>query len=636
MFHLAITRRHLLHSGAFAAIAPSLGIAAGIPAVAPARAQSGTGEPVWRHGLSLFGDVKYPVDFKHFDYANPDAPKGGVAREILIGTFDNFNLAVAGVKGSIASAVGLIYESLMTASLDEVSTEYGALAESASHPEGFSFVVYRLRAQAKWHDGRPVTPDDVIFSLDAFKKYHPQYSAYYRHVVKAEKVGERDTKFTFDAPGNRELPQIVGQLTVLPKHWWEATDSEGRKRDISATTLEKPLGSGAYRIKEFVAGRSIVLERAKDYWGRDLNVNIGRNNFDELRYEYFRDSTVALEAFKADQVDWRSENSAKNWATAYDFPAVTEKRVLLEEFPNRSSGIMQCFAFNIRRDKFKDPRVRRALNFAFDFEEMNKQIFFDQYKRIGSYFDGTELASSGLPQGRELEILETVRAQVPAEVFTTPYTNPVGGSPEAVRDNLREALRLFKEAGYEVRDRKLVDTKTGTQFALELLDEDPSFERVMLFYKPSLERLGIAVSVRTIDPTQYENRLRNWDFDVVVSSWGESLSPGNEQREYWSSQAADMAGSRNIIGIKNPAIDKLIERVIFTRDRDDLVAATRALDRVLLWNHYVVPQWNYPKIRTARWDRFGRPSELPKYGLSGFPAIWWFDDDKAARIGKRS
>jgi microcin C transport system substrate-binding protein len=633
---LAITRRHLLQSGAFAATAPILGTAAGIPAVEPAYAQSGTSEPIWRHALSLFGDIKYPADFKRFDYVNPDAPTGGVARQILIGTFDNFNVTVAGVKGSLASAVGLIYEALMTPSLDEVSTEYGALAEKVSHPEDFSYVIYRLRAEAKWHDGKPVTPDDVIFSLDAFKKYHPQYSAYYRHVVKAEKSGDRDVKFTFDAPGNRELPQIVGQLTVLPKHWWEGSDSEGRKRDISATTLEKPLGSGAYRIKEFVPGRSIALERVKDYWGRDFSANAGRNNFDELRYEYFRDSTVAIEAFKGDQVDWRTENSAKSWATAYNFPAVTEKRVLLEEFPNRSSGIMQAFALNIRRDKFRDPRVRRALNFAFDFEEMNKQIFFDQYKRISSYFDGTELASSGLPQGRELEILDTVRAEVPAEVFTTAYTNPVGGSPEAVRENLREALRLLKEAGYEVRDRKLIDSKTGAQFALELLGEDPSFERVMLFLKPSLERLGIAVSVRTIDPTQYENRLRSWDFDVVVASWPESLSPGNEQREFWGSQSADMAGSRNIIGIKNPAIDKLIERVIFTKDRDDLVAATKALDRVLLWNHYVVPQWNYPKVRTARWDRFGRPAELPKYGLSGFPTIWWFDADKAARIGKRS
>ena len=334
--------------------------------------------------------------------------------------------------------------------------------------------------------------------------------------MKAEKTGERDIKFTFDAPGNRELPQIVGQLTILPKHWWEGTDSEGRKRDISATTLEKPLGSGPYRIKEFVAGRTVTLERVKEYWGRDLGFAVGRNNFDELRYEYFRDGSVALEAFKGDQVDWRTENSAKNWATAYDFPAVNDKRVLLEEFPNRSSGIMQAFALNIRRDQFRDPRVRRALNFAFDFEEMNKQIFFGQYKRISSYFDGTELASSGLPEGKELEILETVRAEVPPEVFTKPYTNPVGGNPEAVRENLREALRLMKEAGYEVRERKLVDSKTGAPFTLELLDADPSFERVMLFFKPSLERLGITVSVRTIDPTQYENRLRSWDFDIIV------------------------------------------------------------------------------------------------------------------------
>jgi microcin C transport system substrate-binding protein len=631
---LAITRRHLLQGGAVAAMAPAFGLNPGLPAIATA--QAATEGSVWRHAVSLFGDVKYPADFKHFGYVNPNAPKGGTARQILIGTFDNFNLVAAGVKGSLASPVALIYESLTTPSLDEVSTEYGALAEAVGYPEDYSSVTYRLRPEAKWHDGKPVTPDDVIFSLDAFKKNHPQYSAYYRHVVKAEKTSDRDIKFTFDGPGNRELPQIVGQLTVLPKHWWEGNDSEGRKRDISATTLENPLGSGPYRVKDFVAGRSVTLERAKDYWGRDFSANIGRNNFDELRYEYFRDSTVALEAFKGDQVDWRTENSAKDWATGYEFPAVTEKRVLLEEFPNRSSGIMQAFALNIRREKFSDPRVRRALNFAFDFEEMNKQIFFDQYKRISSYFDGTELASSGLPEGKELEILEAVRAEVPAEVFTTVYKNPVGGSPELVRENLREALRLLKEAGYEVRDRKLVNGKTGEPFTIELLNATPAFERVMLFFKPSLERLGIAVSVRTIDPAQYENRLRSWDFDIVVSSWGQSLSPGNEQREFWGSQAAGMAGSRNVVGIRNPAIDKLIERVIFTRDREDLVAATKALDRVLLWNHYVVPQWNYPKVRTARWDRFGRPSEMPKYGLSAFPAIWWYDADRAARIGKRS
>jgi microcin C transport system substrate-binding protein len=633
---LAITRRDLLLAGAATAALPALGSAAGVPITGAAQAQA-AGELPWRHALSLFGKVKYPADFKRFDYVNPEAPKGGVVRQIAVGTFDNFNYVVSGVKGNLAAPVPLIYDTLTTSSLDEVSTEYGLLAEAVSHPDDFSFVVYRLRPQAKWHDGKPVTPEDVIYSLDVLKKNHPFYSAYYRHVVSVEKMGDHDIKFTFDAPGNRELPQIVGQLVVLPKHWWEGTDAQGRKRDVTATTLEIPLGSGPYKIKEFIAGRTVVLERTKDYWARDLNVNVGRNNFDELRYDFFRDATVAIEAFKADQVDWRTENSAKNWATAYDFPAVSEKRVLLEEFPNRSSGVMQAFVPNLRRAKFSDPRVRRALNYAFDFEEMNKQLFYGQYKRISSYFDGIEeLMATGLPQGKELEILETVRAEIPPEVFTTAYTNPAGGSPDAVRDNLREALRLLKEAGYEVRDRKLIDVKTGTQLALELLSQDPTFERVTLFYKPSLERLGIAVSVRTVDPTQYENRLRDWDFDIVTNSWGESQSPGNEQREFWSSKTADIAGSRNIAGIKNPAIDKLIERVIFSRDRDDLVAATKALDRVLLWNHYVVPQWNYPKVRTARWDRFGRPSELPKYGQSGFPFIWWYDADKAARIAKKS
>ncbi len=633
---MAITRRDLLLTGAAVAALPALGSVADLPVVGTAEAQSG-GELPWRHALSLFGQVKYPADFKRFDYVNPDAPKGGVARQIAVGTFDNFNIVVSGVKGQVAGAVAFIYESLMTPSLDEVSTEYGALAEAVSHPDDFSFVIYRLRPQAKWHDGKPVTSEDVIFSFDSFKKHHPMYSAYYNHVLRAEKVGEREVKFVFDAPGNRELPQIVGQLTVLPKHWWEGTDAQGRKRDISTTTLEIPLGSGAYRVKEFVAGRSLTLERVKDYWGRDFAANVGRYNFDEMRYEYFRDATVAIEAFKADQVDWRTENSAKNWATAYDFPAVTEKRVILEEFANRSSGVMQAFVPNLRRAKFSDPRVRRALNFAFDFEETNKQLFYGQYKRISSYFDGLEdLMATGLPQGKELEILETVRSEVPPEVFTTAYTNPVGGSPEAVRDNLREALRLFKEAGYEVRDRKLIDVKTGTQFALELLNQDPSFERVTLFYKPSLERLGIAVSVRTVDPTQFENRTREWDFDVITNGWPESQSPGNEQREFWSSKSADIAGSQNYAGIKNPAVDKLIDRVIYSKGRDELVAATKALDRVLLWNHYVVPQWTYTKVRTARWDRFGRPVELPRYGQSGFPFIWWYDADKAARIAKKS
>ena len=488
-------------------------------------AEESASGPAWRHGISLFGDLKYPPGFKQFDYVNPQAPKGGVARQIAVGTYDNFNIAVAGVKGALATGIDFIYDTLLVSALDEVSSEYGLLAEAVRFPDDFSSVTYRLRAEAKWHDGKPMTPEDVIFSFQAFKKYSPQLAAYYRHVVKAEKAGERDVVFTFDSPGNRELPQIVGQILVLPKHWWEGTADNGSKRDIGATTLEAPLGSGPYRIKDFSPGRNIVYQRVTGYWGEKLNINVGRDNFDQLRFEYFRDTTVALEAFKADTVDWRTENSAKNWATAYDFPAVNDKRVIREEFPINNIGVMQAFAFNIRRAKFQDPRVRQAFNFAFDFEEMNKQIFFGQYKRIASYFQGTELACSGLPTGRELEILETVRDKVPPELFTAVYTNPVSGNPQAVRGNLREAVRLFREAGYEVRNERLVNSKTGEPYTVEFLAEDPSFERVFLFYKPSLDRLGIAVTVRTVDDAQYENRLRGWDFDVITQSWGESLPP---------------------------------------------------------------------------------------------------------------
>jgi microcin C transport system substrate-binding protein len=630
------TRRSVLKQAlATVVVAPALDAVGFAPLIGTASAQTEAPDNAWRHGLSLFGDLKYPADFKHFDYVNPKAPKAGAARLIAFGTFDNFNMVVAGVRGSLSAGIEMTSDTLTTSALDEVSTEYGLLAESVRHPPDFSWVVYRLRPQARWHDGKPVTPEDVIFSFESFKKHHPQLSAYYRHVVKAEKTGEREVTFTFDSPGNRELPQIVGQLNIIPKHWWEGTDKSGKKREVGATTLEPPLGNGAYRIKEFVAGRTVVYERVADYWGKDINVNIGRDNFSEVRYEYFRDSTVAIEAFKADHVDWRSENTAKNWATAYDFPAVREKRVLLEEFPIRNFGIMQAFVFNTRRDKFKDARVRRAFNFAFDFEEMNKQIFFGQYRRIASYFEGTELASSGLPEGRELEFLETVRDKVPPEVFTTAYKNPVAGNPEAVRANLREGIRLLREAGYEVRNQKLVNAKTGELFMVEFLVDDPNSERFVLFYKPSLDRLGITIRVRSVDDAQYENRVRQRDFDIITASWGESLSPGNEQRGYWGSQSADQSGSRNFVGIKNPAIDALIDLVIFAKNRADLVAATKALDRVLLWNHYVVPQWTYGKARAARWDRFGRPDPLPKYGVSAFPTVWWWDAEKAARAGSK-
>jgi microcin C transport system substrate-binding protein len=625
-----MNRRSLLKSAALALAARQLPTSewAG-------RAEANEKVSGWQHGVSHFGDLKYQAGFKHFDYVNPSPPKGGAARLIVLGTYDNFNLVVAGIKGTLFLGIDLIHDKLLVPALDEVSSEYGLLAEAVTYPKDFSSVTYRLRPEAKWHDGAPVTPEDVIFSFDAFKKFSPQAAADYRHVAKAEKTGDREVTFTFDSPGNRALPQIVGHLTVLCKQWWEGTDKDGKKRNIGETTLEPPMSSGPYRIKEFSPGHHVIYERVKDYWGKSVNVNVGRDNFDELRFEYFRDATVAIEAFKANTVDWRTENSAINWVTAYDFPAVKDKRVILQEFPINNIGLMQAFAFNIRRDKFKDPRVRLAFNYAFDFEEMNKQIFFGQYRRIASYFEGTELAATGLPVERELELLETVRGKVPPEVFTKVYTNPVSGNPTAVRSNLREAVRLFREAGYEVRNQQLVDGKTGEPFTLEFLTNSPAFERVFLFYKPSLERLGITVSVRTVDEAQYINRLRSWDFDILTYVWGESLLPGNEQRGYWGSQAASQPGSENVIGIKNPAVDAMIEKVIFAENRNDLVAATKALDRILLWNYYVVPQWAYSKMRTARWDRFSCPDPMPKYGMAAFPSLWWWDEAKAAKAGPR-
>jgi microcin C transport system substrate-binding protein len=589
-------------------------------------------ESNWKHGLSLMGSPKYPADFKHFDYVNPNAPKGGLVRFGQDGSFDSFNFVIP--RGTAAAGIIYIYDTLMTNSLDEVATEYGLLAEAVRHPPDWSSVTYRLRKEARWHDGQPVTPEDVVWTFENLTKLNPNYRFYYRHVTKAEKTGEREVTFTFDAPGNRELPQIVGQLYVLPKHWWTGKDSQGNERSIESGTLEPPLGSGPYRVKSVVPGRTVAYERVPDYWGAKVPAKAGTDNFDEIRFEYFRDDTVELEAFKAGHFDFRVESSARNWATAYDFPARRDGRVILETFPERARGVMQAFVPNLRRAKFQDPRVRLALSYALDFEDMNRTLFFNQYKRIESYFSGTELAASGLPTGKELEILETVRDQVPPEVFTAEFKAPVGGTVEARRANLREAVRLLGEAGYEIRDKRLVNAKSGEPFTIDFLLVSPAFERIVLFYKPALERLGIGVSVRVVDSAQYQNRVRARDFDMIVTGWGQSLSPGNEQLDFWGSEAADREASRNYAGIKNPAVDELIKRVIFATDREELTAATKALDRVLLWNHYVVPTWTIDVTRTARWDRYARPEKLPEYSY-GFPDIWWFDEARAAKAGGR-
>ena len=586
----------------------------------------------WLYATSLIEPhPKYPADFKHFDYVNPNAPKGGLVRMSSVGTFDSLN--VVPEKGTLPDGLGLIYDTLMTPALDEVSTEYGLLAEAVKFPADYSSVSYRLRPEAKWRDGQPVTADDVVYSFNVLKQFNPGQAYYYQHVTKAEKTGDREVTFTFDQAGNRELPHIVGQLIILPKHYWEGTGPDGQKRDISKTTLEPPLGSGPYMVKAVSPGRTISYQRDPNYWGKDLPVAVGSNNFDEVRYEYFRDETVEFEAFKADQTDWRVETTARVWATSYDFPAVGAKQVVLEKFEQnyRSAGLMVGFIFNLNRDTFKDARVRAAFNLAFPFEDINKSLFYGQYHRLQSYFDGIPLAASGPAQGRELEILNEVKDQVPPEVFTKTYANPVNATPNQERDNLRQALTLLQQAGWQLKGNQLVNA-AGQPLTVEFLMNGPLYEKIALRYQSELAKIGIKFNLREVDSSQYENRVRSRDFDIIYSGWSESMSPGNEQTDFFGSQSADREGSHNYGAVRNPAIDAIIKHILYTKDRDELVAATKALDRVLLWNNYLVPGWTLSADRVARWDRFSHPDPLPQYSI-GFPTVWWWDADKAAKVG---
>jgi len=591
----------------------------------PARAA----EPEWRHGLSLFGELKYPAGFERFDYVNPDAPKGGRARVFSLGSFDSLNPFT--FKGSAAGIVGQTFDTLMDASLDEAGSEYGLIADAVKKPDDFSWVTYRINSAARFHDGSPITPEDVIWSLEALKGAHPFYNAYYANVTAVEQTGDREVTFRFSEAGNRELPQIVGQISVLSKAWWTGKNDKGETRDINNTTLEVPLGNGAYRIREVKPGKSVTIERVKDYWAADLPVNRGKNNFDEIFVIYYRDNTIAMEGFKGDEYDFRAESSSKDWATSYEFPAAKRGDVLKEEIYLKNPDGMQAYVFNTRRERFADAKVRQALNYAFDFEWANQNLFFGQYARTASYFANSELAWSGLPEGLELDILNEVKDQVPAEVFTQEYKNPAYVTPQDKRNNLRMAAKLLSEAGWTVGNDRVLRNAKGEEFGIEFLLVSPLFERVVLPYTSQLELLGIKSTVRTIDSAQYERRVQAFDYDCIVGSWGQSLSPGNEQRNFWGSEAAGREGSRNFIGIKNPAVDKLIDKIIFAKNRDELVAACRALDRVLLWNHYVVPMWNIPYERVAFWNRFGRPEKLPDHSV-GFPAIWWWDADKASKV----
>lgn len=606
-----------------------LSLASLMALAAPALAQTPTG--VWNHADSLTESPKYPEGFAHFDYVNPDAPKGGTVRIGTSGGFDTFNPILP--QGEAASGLGLVYETLLTPSADEVNTSYGLLAEAMMVADDYGSVTFRMDPDARWHDGEPVTAEDVVWSFDTVTEISPIYAQYYTNIVSAEVSAPGEVTFTFDQTGNRELPHILGQLLVLPQHWWEGEDATGKARNIGASTLEAPMGSGPYQLASFDAGRTVTYERVEDYWAKDHPTQIGTNNFDIYQVEYFRDESVWFEAFKGDQFDWWSEYTARRWATGFDFPAVADGRVILETFEQdyAGSGSMAAFIPNQRREIFKDERVREALNYAFDFEELNATVFYEQYDRIDSFFYGLPFASSGLPEGKELEVLESVRDLVPASVFTEPYTNPVSGDPSKLRNNLRTALNLLNEAGYTLDGNRLVDAN-GTQLAFEILMHQASLEPIAQNLITNLRQIGVDVSMRMVDTPQYINRIRSFDYDMIYSNWTQSFSPGNEQRYFFGSSSLDEEGSRNYAGIADPGVDALIDQLIVAPDRDTQLAITAALDRVLLHHHYVVPGYTLSYSRTARWDRFSRPETLPDFG-NGFPTIWWWDAEKAARTG---
>ena len=568
-----------------------------------------------QYGMSLFGDLKYGPDFKHFDYVNPDAPKGGTMRSSAIGTFDTLNPFV--IKGVPAAGIGAIFDTLTVGSEDEPASEYGLVAETVELAPDRLSVLYTIRKEARFHDGTPMTPEDVVWTFETLRaKGHPMYRSYYGDVTKVEKEGERGVRFSFKSAENRELPQILGQMPVLSKAYWSG-------RDFEKTTLDPPLGSGPYKIESLDPGRSITYRRVADYWAADLPVNKGRYNVDVIHYDYYRDATIALEAFKAGQYDLRLENSSKDWATGYDSPALRAGLIKKEQIPNQLPSGMQGFGYNLRRPLFQDPRVREALAYGFDFEWSNKELFYGAYQRTRSYFDNSELAASGVPQGEELEILEKLRGHIPDAVFTTEYNPPKYDDSGNIRDGLRVALKLLKEAGWTFKGEKLVNDETGQPFEFEILLDNPQFERIVLPFTKNLDRMGITARVRTVDPAQYEKRMETFDYDMAVVAFGESLSPGNEQREYWGSQAADEQGSRNLLGIKNKVIDELIEELVRAPDRPSLVAHTRALDRVLQYGYYVIPHYHLSAFRVAFWDKLRRPATSPKYALG--MDTWWID-----------
>ncbi|WP_374300233.1 extracellular solute-binding protein [Ferrovibrio sp.] len=573
-----------------------------------------------RHGLSAFGDLKYPASFRHFDYVNPDAPKGGELRGWQLDSFDNLNPLI--LKGVSAQNLGLSFQSLMVRAMDEPDAVYADLARSADLAPDRSSVTFQIDERARWHDGSPVMAEDVVFTVEATKKDgHPLYQLILRDVESVTADNRRSVTFRFaETESRRDLPLIVATLPILPKAWFKS-------REFAAPTIEPITGSGPYRISRVDAGRSIVFQRVENWWAKDLPVHRGRYNFAHIREDYYRDRDIAAEAFFAGEYDYREEVIARVWATGYQGkPPFDQGRIKREVLKDETPSGVQAWFLNSRKPHLSDPRVRQALNLAYDYEWANKTLFYSLYKRTRSMFENSDLAASGLPSEAELKLLEPYRAQVPPQVFTEEFQPPRTDGSGNNRANLKQAQELLLQAGWRIENGKLVDAQ-GKPFTLEFMLFEPSFQRIINPFARNLERIGITVSIRVVDVSAFENRMRSFDFDVMSRRFAQPLTPGIEQRNYWSSRAADTVGSFNFSGVRDPAVDDLVEHIVSARNRDELRTATRALDRVLMWGWYVIPHWYSGTVKLGYWDRFERPAVKPAYDV-GLIDTWWIDPKK--------
>ncbi len=569
------------------------------------------------HCLTLYGECKYKAGFTNFEYVNPDAPKGGAVKLAETGTFDNLNPFI--LKGVKAPYISVIFDSLMVSSMDEPQTMYGLIASHVDLAADNSTAEFTLRKEAKFHDGSQITPDDVVFSFVTLKeKGDPTYKIMYAPIVKVEKTAANKVKFSFNDTKNKELPMIVAGMPILSKAYYA-------KVDFEKTTLESPLGSGAYKVEGVEQGKNIIYKRVADYWAEKLPVNRGQYNFDIIRYDMYRDENVTLEALKSGDYDFRREYIARNWATAYDAPAVKDGRIIKREIPDGTPQGMQAFIFNTRQAKFADRRVREAIGLTLDYEWINKTIFYGAYKRNKSFFENTEFAATELPTGKELALLEKFKSELPPALFTESFANPVTDGSGNPRENLLKAQKLLEEAGWQVKDGKRVNAK-GEQLSLEVMLRQPTMERVIAPMRKNLERLGISSSIRMVDDAQYQKRTDNSDFDMV-SIWINRgvFFPGNEQVSLWHSSQADVKGANNLAGLKSKAVDAVLDALTKAEDKDSLLAAGRALDRTLLWEHVVIPNWHSGSFRVAYWDKFAMPKITPKYNL-GFQT-WWVKEE---------